>query len=159
MDKELFVRNIKERCRAKGVKPTVACRESGVGTSFITDINKGTTPSVSKVQMLAQYLGCTVSDLLGEKETPPDPVRQEFMRLLDSMTAEQRNELFAFMLRLRREREKKNGARIGHRLSEDLAANDFQRGRQGLGLRRFVQTVEQRQQVLLPLAHVAPSSK
>lgn len=106
MERELFVQNIKERCRAKGVKPTVACREAGVGTSFITDINKGQTPSVAKVQLLAQYLGCTVSDLLGEKEMPPDPVRQEFMRLLDSMTAEQRNELFAFMLRLRREREK-----------------------------------------------------
>lgn len=106
MDKELFVQNIKERCRAKGVKPTVACREAGVGVSFINDIERGQTPSVAKVQLLAQYLGCTVSDLLGEKETPPDPVRQEFMRLLDSMTAEQRNELFAFMLRLKREREK-----------------------------------------------------
>ena len=56
--------------------------------------------------MLAQYLGCTGSDRLGEKETPPDPVRQEFMRLLDSMTAEQQNELFAFMLRLKRGQEK-----------------------------------------------------
>ena len=65
MDRELFVQNIKDKCRAKGVKPTVACREAGVGTSFITDINKGKTPSVAKVQMLAQYLGCTVSDLLG----------------------------------------------------------------------------------------------
>lgn len=67
MERELFVQNIKERCRAKGVKPTVACREAGVGTSFITDINKGQTPSVAKVQLLAQYLGCTVSDLLGER--------------------------------------------------------------------------------------------
>ena len=106
MDRELFLQNIKDRCRAKGVKPTVACRESGVGTSFITDVNKGTTPSVAKVQMLAQYLDCTVSDLLGEDPTPPDPVRQEFIRLLDGMTAEQRNELFAFMLRQKREQEK-----------------------------------------------------
>ena len=106
MNRELFLQNIKDRCRAKGVKPTVACRESGVGTSFITDVNKGTTPSVAKVQMLAQYLSCTVSDLLGEDPTPPDPVREEFARLLDGMTAEQQNELFAFMLRLKREREK-----------------------------------------------------
>lgn len=106
MDKELFVQNIKDRCRAKGVKPTVACREAGVGTSFITDINKGKTPSVAKVQMMAQYLGCTVSDLLGEDPTPADPVREEFAHLLDGMTAEQQNELFAFMLRLKREREK-----------------------------------------------------
>lgn len=83
----------------------MACREAGVGVSFINDIERGQTPSVARVQLLAQYLGCTVSDLLGE-EAPPDPVRQEFMRLLDSMTAEQRNELFAFMLRLKRERGK-----------------------------------------------------
>lgn len=103
MDKELFVQNIKERCREKGVKPTVACREAGVGTSFITDINKGTTPSVAKVQLLAQYLGCTVSDLLGEEPTPPDPVRQEFIRLFDGMSARQQNELLADMLRRQRE--------------------------------------------------------
>lgn len=103
MDKELFVQNIKERCREKGVKPTVACREAGVGTSFITDINKGTTPSVAKVQLLAQYLGCTVSDLLGEEPTPPDPVRQEFIRLFDGMSAQQQNELLADMLRRQRE--------------------------------------------------------
>lgn len=106
MDRDIFVQNIKTLCAAKGVKPTVACRESGVGTSFINDLERGKTPSVAKVQMLAQYLGCTVSDLLGEDPTPPDPVRQEFIRLLDGMTAEQRNELFAFMLRQKREQEK-----------------------------------------------------
>ena len=56
--------------------------------------------------MLAQYLDCTVSDLLGEDPAPPDPVREEFARLLEGMTAEQQNELFAFMLRQKREREK-----------------------------------------------------
>ena len=106
MDRDIFVQNIKAHCAAKGVKPTVACRESGVGTSFINDLERGKTPSVAKVQMLAQYLDCTVSDLLGEDPTPPDPVRQEFIRLLDGMTAEQRNELFAFMLRKKREQEK-----------------------------------------------------
>ena len=106
MDKELFVQNIKARCAANGVKPTVACREAGVGVSFINDIERGQTPSVAKVQLLAQYLGCTVSDLLGEDPTPPDPVRQEFIRLLDGMTAEQQNELFAYMLRQKREQGK-----------------------------------------------------
>lgn len=106
MDRDIFVQNIKAHCAAKGVKPTVACRESGVGTSFINDLERGKTPSVAKVQMLAQYLGCTVSDLLGEDPAPPDPVREEFARLLDGMTAEQQNELFAFMLRQKREREK-----------------------------------------------------
>lgn len=105
MDKELFVQNIKARCAANGVKPTVACREAGVGVSFINDIERGQTPSVAKVQLLAQYLGCTVSDLLGEDPTPPDPVRQEFIRLFDGMSARQQNELLADMLRRQREEE------------------------------------------------------
>lgn len=71
MDKEFLVQNIKRLCALKGVKPTVACRESGVGTSFINDIERGRTPSVEKMQMLAQYLGVTTSELLGEEAIGP----------------------------------------------------------------------------------------
>lgn len=61
------MQNIKKYCSVKGVKPTVACRESGVGNSFINNIeSRGQVPSVEKVQLLAQYLGVTVSELLGE---------------------------------------------------------------------------------------------
>ena len=71
MDKALFVQNIKEVCKTKGIKPTVACRESGVGTSFINNIEaRGQVPSVEKVQMLAAYLGITTSELLGEEKEP-----------------------------------------------------------------------------------------
>lgn len=70
MDSVLFVENVKLHCAIKGVRPTVACRESGVGASFLNDIKRGQTPSVAKVQMLAEYLGTTVSDLLGEKKQP-----------------------------------------------------------------------------------------
>lgn len=67
MDKEIFVQNIKKYCALRGVKPTVACRESGVSSSFISNITgRNQTPSVEKVQLLAQYLGITVSELLGE---------------------------------------------------------------------------------------------
>lgn len=67
MNTELFVQNIKTRCKELGISPTVACRESGVGTSFINNIEKrGTLPSVGKVQDLAIYLGVTTSQLLGE---------------------------------------------------------------------------------------------
>ena len=108
MDKEIFVQNIKIYCALKGIKPTVACRESGVGTSFITDINRGQTPSVAKVQMLAQYLGCTVSDLLGEgnvKAAAPEGSGQyeEFARIFMDLTPENRNEIVAEMLRRKRE--------------------------------------------------------
>lgn len=66
MDANIFVQNIKKYCLLKGVKPTNACKESGVGASFISDIKRGQTPSVAKVQMLADYLGVTTSELLGE---------------------------------------------------------------------------------------------
>lgn len=67
MDREVFVQNIEKYCAQKNIRPTNACRDSGVGGSFVTDIKRGQTPSVAKVQLLAQYLGCTVSDLLGEE--------------------------------------------------------------------------------------------
>ena len=67
MDAEKFVQNIKRYCTLKNIKPTVACRESGVGTSFINNIEaRNQTPSVAKVQQLAAYLGVTTSELLGE---------------------------------------------------------------------------------------------
>lgn len=109
MERELFVQNIKEYCRARGVKPTVACRESGVGVSFINDIERGKTPSVAKVQMLAQYLGCTVSDLLGEegnaKAAAPEGsgLSEEFARIFENLTPENQNKIIAEMLKRQRE--------------------------------------------------------
>lgn len=67
MDKVLFVENVKKLCAIRGIKPTVACRESGAGRSLLTNLEQnGSLPSVEKVQMLAQYLGVTTSELLGE---------------------------------------------------------------------------------------------
>lgn len=113
MDKEIFVENVKKYCELKGVKPTVACRESGVGTSFLPDIRRGQTPSVGKVQMLAQYLGCTVSDLLGEQ--PPKNAKaaapegsglsEEFARIFQGLTPENQNKIISEMLRRQREQE------------------------------------------------------
>ena len=68
MDKALFVQNIKSFCKLRGVKPTIACRESGAGANLINMLERrGSIPSVEKVQLLAQYLGVSTSDLLGEK--------------------------------------------------------------------------------------------
>lgn len=71
MDTQFFVQNIKELCKKKGVKPTIACEESGAGKNFLNHIEtRGSKPSVEKVQMLADYLGVTTSELLGEKTEP-----------------------------------------------------------------------------------------
>lgn len=103
MDKEIFVQNIKIYCALKGVKPTVACRESGVGTSFISDINRGQIPSVAKVQQLAQYLRCTVSDLLGETKAADQPAGSQdiFMELYKSLPPDRQLEAYLKLLNLR----------------------------------------------------------
>ncbi|MFB0921618.1 MAG: helix-turn-helix transcriptional regulator [Oscillospiraceae bacterium] len=71
MDNSILVENIIQTCKSKGIAPTNACRDSGVGTSFIPDIKRGRTPSVAKVQILADFLGVTTSELLGENKKPP----------------------------------------------------------------------------------------
>ena len=89
MDKETFVQNVKMLCFQRGIKPTNACKESGVGASFISDINRGQTPSVAKVQLLAQYLGVTTSELLGE----PTPEGQARAALTEHLAQEVRDRL------------------------------------------------------------------
>lgn len=107
MNKELFVQNIKKYCKQKGVKPTVACRESGVSSSFISNIeSRNQTPSVEKVQMLAEYLGVTTSELLGEKETPTpivecirsqDPKQGDFIVKFNSLSPDDQEEILAII--------------------------------------------------------------
>lgn len=108
MDKDIFVENVKLFAFKKGVAPTVACRESGVGTSFIPDIKRGQTPSVKKVQLLASYLGVTTSELLGEvtptlndKRLAPtkesEPLDDELIRLWSSLPAADAEKVKAFV--------------------------------------------------------------
>ena len=94
METELFVQNVKKYCALKGVKPTNACAESGAGKSLMSDItNRGRIPSVERIQLLAQYLGCTVSDLLGEKATSSPPSEDsELLQKISTLAPERRKQ-------------------------------------------------------------------
>lgn len=70
MSVELLVQNIKLFCASKGTTPTAACEASGAGRNFMDNLKKGSIPSVLKVQLLADYLGVTTSELLGETKKP-----------------------------------------------------------------------------------------
>lgn len=97
MDKEFFVQNVKSYCALRGVKPTVACRESGAGANFINTITtQGSIPSVEKVQRLAQYLGVTTSELLGEK-LPEVPELPDYLVRFQQLTPEGQKEVLAFV--------------------------------------------------------------
>lgn len=71
MDVAKIVQNIQELCHKRGVKPTVAARESGAGKDLITNMKtKGTQPSIEKIRLLAEYLQCNISDILGGEKEP-----------------------------------------------------------------------------------------
>lgn len=103
MDRELFVRNVKWYCEQKGVKPTVACAESGAGKNLMSEITKrGQTPSVDRVQALAQYLGCTTSDLLGETGRATQTIDERFQPFVDlfaSLGDSAQTDVVGFMLK------------------------------------------------------------
>ena len=105
MDKEIFVQNIKKFCVAKGVRPTIACRESGAGINLINKMeSRGSIPSVEKVQLLAQYLGVTTSELLGEE----DPAQPYLVMRYNSLSPASQDKLMTFLEYLVAEESKKN---------------------------------------------------
>lgn len=115
MNVDVFVENVKKYCAAANTKPTAACENSGAGKNMLTNLTKrGVVPSIARVQMLAQYLGCTVSDLLGEAPAAvPKNVKaaaqegsgqyEEFARIFKSLTPENQNRIIAEMLKRQRE--------------------------------------------------------
>lgn len=100
MNVELFEKNIKKYSARKGVSPTVACIESGAGKNLLGQLKgRGSIPSVERVQLLAQYLGCTVSDLLGETPSPLDPTMKAFADAFMALTPENREAVLAEILK------------------------------------------------------------
>lgn len=88
MDKNIFVQNVKYWCEKRGIPPTVACKDSGAGRDLLVNLQRGSLPSVAKVQLLAQYLGVTTSDLLGEQnENSPLPEEGGLLADYDALTA------------------------------------------------------------------------
>ena len=72
MDKDIMISNIRKFCAARNEKPTVACVAAGVGKSFVSDLDRGQMPSVAKVAALAEHLEVSVSDLVGDAQTPAE---------------------------------------------------------------------------------------
>lgn len=96
MSVDILVQNIKSFCASKGTTPTAACEASGAGRNFMDNLKKGSIPSVVKVQLLADYLGVTTSELLGEKKpTVQDDglteAEQALMDLFRQLTPDQQD--------------------------------------------------------------------
>ena len=103
MQIDVFVQNVKKYCELKGVKPTVACAESGAGKSLLSEISsRGRIPSIERVQLLAQYLGVTTSDLLGEAQKSSPPSEEDGLltdyKALTARNQEKAREYLALLL-------------------------------------------------------------
>ena len=90
---------LNQYCLVRGIKPTIACRESGAGPNLLGNIEAGSIPSVEKVQLLAQYLGVSTSELLGERlpTVPAFPEHPDLVILYDQLFKEAQQEVMAFI--------------------------------------------------------------
>ena len=119
MDKEYFVKKVEFLCQQKGFKPTIACKEAGLGSGFLSDIKyRNRVPSVEKLEKLASYLSTNVSDLIGET-APASVAIPEYPMLalrygqLSSDDQEEIMELIKFKIRRAAEKEKRQKKQEG----------------------------------------------
>ena len=70
MDRETLIYNITRFAAAKDESPSGACLSAGVGKNFVSEIKRGKMPSVASVAALAEHLNVSVSDLVGDAQTP-----------------------------------------------------------------------------------------
>lgn len=67
MDVLKIVENIQKICKERGTNPTLAGKESGAGKDLVSSMKRrGVLPSIEKMMLLADYLGVTVSELIGD---------------------------------------------------------------------------------------------
>ena len=90
MDRETLIFNIKRFAGANNESPSGACFAAGVGKNFVSEIKRGKMPSVASVALLAEHLGVSVSDLVGDAKTPAElaPVAAAWAELNDDGRAE-----------------------------------------------------------------------
>ena len=69
MDIQIFVQTVKRILDERGISYSRAGRESGAGIDFIRNMErKGSWPSTEKILQMADYLGVTAGELLGEEK-------------------------------------------------------------------------------------------
>lgn len=70
----VFMQNVKRLLDERNISYSRAGRESGAGIDFVRNMErKNSWPSIEKVALMADYLGITVGELIGEQKSPiPD---------------------------------------------------------------------------------------
>ena len=67
---------IKSLCKERGLTIKSLLEQCGIGRSFMYDLEKkNTSPSVDKLEKIADHLNCSVDYLLGRVKTPEVLIR------------------------------------------------------------------------------------
>ena len=75
----MFKENFIKFCNAKGVAPTVACKEIGLSNATFSCWTNESVPRKSTLMKLADYFGCTVDDLLADEPTAKEQSNTVFL--------------------------------------------------------------------------------
>lgn len=122
MDIQDFVQNVKHHLDMRGISYSRAGRESGAGIDFIRDMDrKGSWPSTEKILKMADYLGVTVGELLGERppEIPSFPEHPDLVLCYDRLSKASQLEVMAFIeFKARLEEEEKAKKQKGEKPSD-----------------------------------------
>ncbi len=92
---ENLIHNIEQLSAEKGINKTTALIESGVGKNFIYNINKGSAPSIEKLQQLAAYFQISTDYLLGisnnsQTHNDTDPQTAEAVKLFANLPSDKK---------------------------------------------------------------------
>ena len=89
----MFYFNYVNKCNEINKSPSAVAEEMGLKCSVVTTWKKGRKPHQATLQKVASYFGCSVEDLLAEKETPATTTggrltdaQRELMNLIPGMT-------------------------------------------------------------------------
>lgn len=69
MDFSIIIEKVENICETKHIDKHIYTK-SGAGKDFMSNIKKGSAPSIEKVFALASYLDCSIDYLLGRTEDP-----------------------------------------------------------------------------------------
>lgn len=67
----MFFDNFERVCTIRGTTPTAVCKSLGISTSGVTSWKRGAHPRADILARLADHLGVSVSDLLGDADSAP----------------------------------------------------------------------------------------
>lgn len=107
MQNEIFIKSVEDKCKELGTTMTAASKAAGLSPNFMTKVKHGADPGLSSVVKLAQYLGCTVSALLGEEQKSSPPLEEdELLKVFAELTPDESKAMYDYFLYLVSKREK-----------------------------------------------------